>query len=147
MQIINENKKIPGKSYPLYQTTPGWYASKTYDKCFYEVIKSEAGKIFYRAYGKHTAFVPTELKEMNEERTIEVVPIKQVGWDSFEYTEDRVPNRDEDFIEISGDYLIIQKDGKATSVCILRINRNPETLHSFSFVLDISQLIFNGELL
>lgn len=145
MKIVNENKKVPGNFLLLQDAKPGFYVTKRISYCFYEVILDEDGNGFFRCYHPTNDYVPGKLKSLVD-RTAEVYPVNRVGLDTFEYTEDRKPNREEDYIELHSNLLLtIKKDGTivvfSLTVCY------PTDLKAAGIVLGIKQLIYNGELL
>lgn len=148
MKIINENKKIPGEEIILKNATVGWYVSTTRpdSPVFYYVMQGLDG-LYFASFDKNCVTdKPIQLTKMNEHRDMPVVPLNMVGLDSFEYTEERKPNRDEDYIELHNHLLLtIKKDGKIVVFSLARCY--PTDLKCAGMVLGISQLIYNGELL
>lgn len=145
MKIINENKKVPGNFLLLQDAKPGFYVTTHISDCFYEVILDEDGNGFFRCYHPTNDYVPGKLKNLVD-RTAEVHPVNRVGLDTFEYTEDRIPNREDDYIELyNNSILTIKKDGKAV-VFSLAVCYETD-LKAAGMVLGIEQLIYNGELL
>lgn len=88
MQIVNKDKKVPAARLVLGDANPGWYVTLD-GTCFYEVLDSDDGELFFRSYVKDYSFVPSKLKDM-EGRSAWVYPLNKLDSENFEYTEDKV---------------------------------------------------------
>lgn len=91
MQIVNKDKKVPGERLVLSDANPGWYVTLD-GTCFYEVLDSDDGELFFRSYVKDYSFVPSKLKDM-EGRSAWIYPVNRIDSENFEYTEDKVEEK------------------------------------------------------